>query len=45
MPLSRAKRSASPDLRNRRLAWTERRLHEIAATFTPTNDHHETEDS
>jgi DNA-binding PadR family transcriptional regulator len=33
------------DLRDGRLTWTERWLHEIAATFTPTNDHPEAEGS
>ena len=33
------------DLREGRLAWSEEWLHEIAATFTPTDDHEEPEDS
>ena len=33
------------DLREGRLTWTEEWLHEIAATFTPTDDHKEAEDS
>jgi DNA-binding PadR family transcriptional regulator len=33
------------DLREGRLTWTEAWLHEIAATFTSTNDHEEAEDS
>ncbi len=33
------------DLREGRLTWSEQWLHEIAATFTPANDHEEAEDS
>jgi DNA-binding PadR family transcriptional regulator len=38
-------RGVISDLREGRLTWTEQWLHEIAATFTPTNNQEEVEDA